>query len=379
MTAPAARPEALLDDVYGAIAAPSRWPDALDGVRAALDGRIAVLGVIDHASASRISVVSGDPELIAPLLTRYAQEVPFFSAAPVLEIDRAYTVDAMYAVQGPGARGHWLESPIVTEWVAPNRLDDFFWLSMTSAPGRNGALVVVTGVERRPITGYDIAWIEALSPHLRRAVEIADLFEVERERTILFQRLIEALSNPVLVVARDMRVLYANAAAITILDGAEVVAQRSGRAAFVMPHADKAIARAVDLGVRDEFQLGSAGIGVPLSLGARPAIVHVLPLARREPEARIVGGAAAALFFGVAGTKPPPAMDAVASLFGLTAAEKRVAALVAEGLSRKDIAAAQGLSDGTIKTQLAAIFDKTGVHDQRQLELLIRELSPPVK
>ena len=71
-------------------------------------------------------------------------------------------------------------------------------------------------------------------------------------------------------------------------------------------------------------------------------------------------------------------MEAIAGLFGLTAAEKRVAAHVAGGLSRGEIALADGLSDGTIKTQLSAIFDKTGVTDQRALSDLLRELTPPV-
>jgi len=45
---------------------------------------------------------------------------------------------------------------------------------------------------------------------------------------------------------------------------------------------------------------------------------------------------------------------------GLTAAKKRVAGHVAAGKTRKETAAAGGVSDGTIKSQLATIFDKTG-------------------
>jgi DNA-binding NarL/FixJ family response regulator len=76
---------------------------------------------------------------------------------------------------------------------------------------------------------------------------------------------------------------------------------------------------------------------------------------------------------------PLPAMEAVAALFGFTAAEARVAGHVAAGGSRHEIAAAGGISDGTVKTHLSAIFDKTGARDQRALELLIRELSPPLR
>ena len=83
-------------------------------------------------------------------------------------------------------------------------------------------------------------------------------------------------------------------------------------------------------------------------------------------------------FLSVAGVTPTPAIEAIATLFGLTPAEKRVVGQVADGKSRKEIALSQGVSDGTVKTQLSAIFDKTGMHDRRQLELLIREVTPPV-
>jgi DNA-binding CsgD family transcriptional regulator len=135
----------------------------------------------------------------------------------------------------------------------------------------------------------------------------------------------------------------------------------------------------VTLGVRDEFQLGAAGINVPLCGTNTVAVAHVLPLTRRDEAARMSSAAAAAIFIAAPGVSPKPAIEAVAALFGLTPAEKRVAAQVAEGLSRKDIALANGVSDGTVKTQLAVIFDKTGTHDQRQLELLIREITPPVR
>ncbi|MEI9410095.1 hypothetical protein O7A60_15105 [Mesorhizobium sp. Ld1326N3] len=47
--------------------------------------------------------------------------------------------------------------------------------------------------------------------------------------------------------------------------------------------------------------------------------------------------------------------------------------------SQREIAAASGVSDGTIKSQLATIFHKTGTGDHRELELLIRELSSPLR
>ena len=47
-------------------------------------------------------------------------------------------------------------------------------------------------------------------------------------------------------------------------------------------------------------------------------------------------------------------------------------------MTRAEIATASGVSDGTVKSQLTTIYDKTGANGQRELELLIRDLTPPV-
>lgn len=50
----------------------------------------------------------------------------------------------------------------------------------------------------------------------------------------------------------------------------------------------------------------------------------------------------------------------------LSGRETEVLQLVAEGKSNKEIAAALGLSDGTVRIHLSHIFEKLGVHDRTQ-------------
>lgn len=64
-----------------------------------------------------------------------------------------------------------------------------------------------------------------------------------------------------------------------------------------------------------------------------------------------------------------------ASLFGLTGAERQVA----RGMNRQSIAAANNVADGTVKSQLDAIYDKTGTSNQRELDRLLRDLTPPLR
>ncbi|MCE9522838.1 MAG: helix-turn-helix transcriptional regulator [Alphaproteobacteria bacterium] len=378
-TASAHTPTAeIVEEIYDCVARPSQWQGTLDRLRIGVGGRVALIGVIESSTrVTRLAVATGEAALARTLLDDHKDDVPFLLAAPRLAFDEAYTVDKVYGFLDPGTQERWRNAKVTQNFVIPNGLDDFLWLTLMKQTTRTGSLVILTGRDKQ-IKADDLQWMQTMAPHVRRAVTIGDLFDADRALAAVFRRLVEALAHAVLIVTADMRVLFANAAAEALLDERVVVALSGGRLTVPFTHAERAIARAVSLGERDEVALGACGINVPLASVETPAIAHVLPLARREAEARFSDSAVAAIFISVAGVTPSPAIEAIAALFGLTPAEKRVVTQVAEGKSRKDIALSQGVSDGTVKTQLSAIFDKTGTHDQRHLELLIREITPPV-
>jgi DNA-binding CsgD family transcriptional regulator len=370
----------IVEAIYDSIADVGRWQSTLESICKLALGRLAMLAVVDTSSNSaRFSISCGDPALLDPLQRDYASEVPFFKALPKMEIDMPFTVDSVYALQGPDARQNWIESRIVREWVEPNRLDDFFWVALMKQPARTGTLMVVTDKDRLQISARDLDLISTLAPHVRRAVTIGDLFEAERRKADIFASIIESLDHPVLIVADDMQIIFANPAAEALLSENTSVSSVRGQLSFAYGNANTAIGRAVQLGTRNEFALGASGINIPLVRSMIPAVAHVMPLVRRDISARMSQRAAAAIFIAAAGAAPVPALEAIAALFGLTAAEKRVAGHVFAGRTRREIAAASGVSDGTIKSQLATIFDKTATGDQRELQLLMRELTPPLR
>jgi DNA-binding CsgD family transcriptional regulator/PAS domain-containing protein len=373
-------PASAVDEIYDSIAEPGRWPSALDSIRRLADGCVAALGVVDTAAGTaRLSVACGEERLLGTLIAEYGANLPFYGAIPMMEIDTPYTVDSLYELQGPGARETWLGSKAAQEWVIPNDLDDFFWVPLMKRPSRAGTLVVVTDKARPQITAEDLRLMAEIAPHVRRAVTIGDLFETERRSAAAFRQIVESLANPVLVVGSGMEVIFANDAAHDLLAEGVAVAMAAGQLAVSYAPARAAIANAVATGARNECELGPAGINVPLARVPAPAVAHVMPLARRDPSARFADRAAAAIFISHAGMAPMPALEAIAALFALTAAEARVAGQVAQGRNRNDIALAAGVSQTTVQSQLGAIFDKTGAADQRALELLIRDLSPPIR
>jgi DNA-binding CsgD family transcriptional regulator len=67
-------------------------------------------------------------------------------------------------------------------------------------------------------------------------------------------------------------------------------------------------------------------------------------------------------------------MAKAASRSELTPREHETAALVASGLSNKQIAQMLGLTEGTIKQRLHSVFTKLGIHRREHLILQARRL-----
>src|SRR5690606_35577810 len=70
--------------------------------------------------------------------------------------------------------------------------------------------------------------------------------------------------------------------------------------------------------------------------------------------------------------EPDPSV--VAAAFELTPAEAQVAAQLARGVSAVEIAAERGVSTQTIRAQIRAVFEKTGIKRQSDLIRLLFEM-----
>jgi DNA-binding CsgD family transcriptional regulator len=150
-----------------------------------------------------------------------------------------------------------------------------------------------------------------------------------------------------------------------------------------MPHDDwqlrSAIAQALHVAGG-----GKKGFRLALSLqrqsGLPPFLVLLTPLPRHSSRMmRIVDPGACVLvkLIDPVGGADGSA-DALREAYKLTAAEARVAELIAAGLSTPEIAAALNVSASTVRTHLAACFDKTGLHSQVTLARLVGSIGRDV-
>jgi DNA-binding CsgD family transcriptional regulator len=104
-------------------------------------------------------------------------------------------------------------------------------------------------------------------------------------------------------------------------------------------------------------------------------IAHVVPI---RGSARDIFSRCAALLMLTPVTRPgAPSVELIVSLFDLTPAEARVARSLAAGQTLKVIAAENGTSANTVRTQLNAVLSKTGYRRQSDVVALLNGLRPP--
>jgi DNA-binding CsgD family transcriptional regulator/PAS domain-containing protein len=366
--------------IYDCVAKPQGWPAVLEAVTEELDGRIATLAVLDTTSrTSRFGATFGDPRIIEPLISTYSADMPFYDMVPKCPIDLPVTMADLSAMLGPDGSEIFRQSRIWTEWFVPHRIGEAMCTNIFKSPTRVGAMVINVDADRKPIAADDIDRFSLIAPHVRRAVTIGDLFEQERRGGELFRKTVDALAVAVLIIGDTLHLKYANKTAEELLSASGVgVGIVGGRVVLAEPRSRLALEQCISISRRDLTRLGSRAIGLPLP-GATPLVAHVLPLGDRDHVFPFGDDAAAAVFIASPDSNAEPAIDAIAALFGLTGAERRVASQVGRGMSRSSIAETNRVSDATVKTQLDAIFDKTGTSSQRELDNLLHDLTPPLR
>ena len=242
----------------------------------------------------------------------------------------------------------------------------------------DGDFVALSGVGRSrgqgPFSREDLRRFERLLGHLAGAVEIARGTRELRARANVSEALLGRSLHPSFMIGAGGKLLFANGPGRAALKEASLLVSRSGFLAARDADTEKRLRCALCvLGVfgpsgekdcpdRIPMWLDDAGSGhrVPACLWAIRARANagsfgadnlaMLILATRSPPKRTV-----------------PNAQVLASMFGFTPAEARVAGHLVAGASPKQIAVALELAMPTIRHHIRWLLTKCRCHDQRQL------------
>jgi DNA-binding CsgD family transcriptional regulator len=270
-------------------------------------------------------------------------------------------------------------SPYFQQCLKPQGISDIVQYILMHTPLRLAGFGLGMSDKRGVASDGDLEFCGLLLPHIRRAVVISDVLEIA---TIERSRMAEALNAlRCAVVLADARgtILYANGAAEDMLRDGGTVRSTGGLLQTTPGAAAGELRGAIAQAARDETGIGKAGLAIRLTEpDVPPVFAHVLPLTGSDLRTRLQPSAVAAIFIGA----PPDAQDSAkmtATVYGLTAAETRVLAILLAGATLAEAAVTLGVAPSTAKAHLDKIFAKTGVSRQADLMRLGARLVPPTK
>jgi len=225
-------------------------------------------------------------------------------------------------------------------------------------------------------------------PHLIRALQLRHRLAPIPAPATGFEAL-DALPSAVAIVDGNARLLLANAAAerLAVGDGTLRFERQSGMGIGIAPRTTVLARRSADTAALHRTiaatALGGSAGGV-LRLhdedGTATLAAMIAPLPRRfagrrdERTGRVLGQAVL-LFRPLGGDRALPGVAVLRDLYGLTRAEAEVARALAGGATKARVAAARGLRETTVRTQVRAILEKTGAANLRDLERLLGDLN----
>lgn len=371
----------VIGKIYDSAVDPALWPGALEATCGLIGATVGVIALYDM----RNKIVrmpyywGGDAEFIRSYES-FASFAPFWSAYPHYQVGQyACTRDLME--RAGLAEDELLNMPFFKDWALPSGLRDVVAGVVTKTDGHQGVISLNTPVTRDVVGPRDLAVMDLLLPHLRRAIMIGDLLDVRSITAAAFEATLNALSSAVVLVDAGGRILQANQAAQKMFSANGPILSLRGELATHRAEATNALRSAIARAAMNESELGYGGIGVPIRNrngdSLAHSIAHVLPLKSGTLRPGLSFGAVAAVFVTPAYETAAPPVEALTALYDLTPTEARVMVEIAAGKNRAATAIALGIADSTVKTHLARVFEKTGTSEQPELAKLVTSLTSP--
>lgn len=370
----------LIGKIYDCVIAPEQWTGVLSEIRMELGFATAVLSAYSLTNI-RIGVNAASGTDPVPTMAQTSKEY----VADIVEIWGGIERIRQYPLGEPIIRSQAVPEEMILgnryhrEWALPKGLFDAVGVALVREKTMIGNATFSQHISDGAIEDEQVSGLRVLSPHIRRAVIISNLFDMKAVEAATFSATVEALTAGVVLTDEDSKIVHANAAATTMLAAGDPILERHGRIAVQSAATTNSLHAAIAQAAKDEAALGQKGIGVPISRpDGDPLVIHVLPLRRGPTRGGLIQRAAAALFVASASGPPQMPHDALVQLYDLTPAEVRIFELICEGHTRDAISSQLGVSVATVKTHLFHVFEKTGCRRQVDLVRLAKSLTFPV-
>jgi DNA-binding CsgD family transcriptional regulator len=361
----------LVGLIYDAVLEPALWNDVMQRAAEFVGGVGASIfrqDVIRKVGNSYYSY-GMDPHYEQLYFGKYIHINPLLSSFLTIDVGRVTSNSELLV------HADFVETRFYKEWAKPQGLiDNVFCILERSATSAAG--FVVFRHERDGLVDAEAFELcNVIAPHLRRAVLIGNVIQHTKTEAQAFSDLLDRVKAGVFLVNARGTIIYANKVGSSIISAGDYLRAAGGKLCARQTEADQFLQEAFRATADGDVAIGHKCISIPLT-GADGTrhVANLLPLTRRRL-AEVGAPAAAAVFVHKAALELPNPPEVIANAFKLTKTELRVLLALVELGGGPEIAEALGVGNGTVKTHLRNLFQKTGAKHQADLVRLVAGFS----
>jgi len=360
----------LLDLVYGAALDGELQPEMLSSIRKLFDGDVAFYNVHDaDRNVGSMQVADG---LAAEDVAEY-HELSALNERIRGAVERYRPGSAASGEDIVGAAA-WKHSEFYSRWAKQRDYVHDIGCIVEQSGNVGAALVVGRGNRGRAYTRADAHRLEALVPHLRRAIEIRNRLQLERSNVQLAWDTLDRLRVGVALLDAGAHAVFANTALRGICAQQDGLVLRNGMLSAIHYRTNQTLQGLVSETCDPEALTKNSAFRliVPRSNGSRGYSLSLSPL--RLPQAPLGVRIPSTIVFV---QDPQDVADGVDVLFqhryGLTQAELAVVAALLRGETLREFAERSSRSLNTLRVLVKRAFAKTGTRTQAQLVRIAME------
>jgi DNA-binding CsgD family transcriptional regulator len=320
-----------------------------------------------HTGELRTAIGSLTPEVIADYMGRFHQASPFFSHLTRLRAGerfnrREYMPDSSFENSG-----------IYREFYSKVGIYHLEYQVFLVRNYLQGGVLFSRPRNRKNFGREELEALAFIMPHLGRAFEVyIELSEIRRKNKIMFEAF-GRIPQSVLVVDAAHKLVFANHSGNEVLeknDGFNI--DSSGRLRASSPISQKSLRSVLEFACSSSDKGNGNGSVLQVSRpsGMRPIEVLISPFTSTSAYGSNPEGMAM-LFISNAELSFKNIGAMLSQMYGLTAAEARIAALLADGHSINESCELLSIKQNTARTHLKHIFSKTATNRQSELIKLI--------
>ncbi len=291
-----------------------------------------------------------------------------------------FEVGEIYSIGDCIPYAEFLETRVYKEYAKPLGMADQLATTLDKSATGFSLFAIFRDEEQGRVDGEMRRRMRLVVPHVRRAVLIGNVMDLNRADATAFADTLSGLAAGVFLVDENARIVLANTAGQIMLEEGEILRQKDLVLTTVNPRTGTTLPEIIASARDGDTALGIKGIALPLSSPPEPWLAHILPLTSgMRRDAGIAYSAVAAVFVHKASLETPSAMETMSKLYRLTPSELRVLAAMSEVGGISAVAQVVGISEATVKTHLQRLFGKTGTNRQADLVKLVAAHASPLR